>query len=82
MMGETKGTPGSSGCGTMSGDGGVSRVPGNGMMDGSWGQAAGSGMFGWAIGGFALIVILIVIWIIVGILLIASLYRKLTTKLP
>jgi hypothetical protein len=64
----------------MGGDKGASDA--NGMM-GGWGPGpAGAGMYGWATGSFVLIIILIIIWIIVGILLIASLYKKLTTKIP
>jgi len=41
---------------------------------------AGAGMYGWAAGIFFLVIVLIVIWIIVGILLILTLYRKLSAK--
>jgi uncharacterized membrane protein len=62
----------------MGGDSPAGTYP-SGMM---WGQGsvAGAGMYGWAAGGFVLVIILIIIWIIVGILLILNLYRKLSAK--
>ena len=85
MMGGTEGTYETSCCGATGNNQGIlgtGSCPMAGMMGGSWGQATAgeAGRSGWAALGFILIILLIIIWIIVGILLIFSLYRKLSTK--
>lgn len=68
-------------CGMMGGDGGNPESGYRGMM-GNWGpvSATGAGMYGLVAVGCALVIILIITWIIVGILLILTLYKKLSTK--
>jgi hypothetical protein len=62
--------------------GGYGATPGAGNGGMMYGQPAiaGAGMYGWAAGIFFLVIVLIIIWIIVGILLILTLYRKLSAK--
>jgi hypothetical protein len=83
MMESTQRTSGTACCSAAGDNRGIAGTSGYGMMGGTWGQASagGAGRYGgWAALGFALVIILIIIWIIVGILLILHLYRKLSIK--
>jgi hypothetical protein len=83
MMERTQETFGATCCSAAGDNRGIAGTSGYGMMGGTWGQASagGAGRYGgWAALGFALVIILIIIWIIVGILLILHLYRKLSIK--
>jgi hypothetical protein len=80
MIGGSKETSGSS-CGGMMtfGKVAVATSYNQGMMGGVR-DSGSAASHGWAVLGFILVVILIIIWIFVGILLILNLYRKLSTK--
>src|SRR5665647_748604 len=69
-------------CGMMGGDEGKSESGYSDMMGTTWGpvSAPGAGMYGLVAVGSILVFVLIVTWIIVGILLILTLFKKLSAK--